>query len=72
MATERVLMSCIGTRTDWRKVVAVDRARQQRLHTDRSGRAVLESLMMRAATREGHALMVGALRLLAIRRQWSA
>jgi hypothetical protein len=63
-ATERVLLFCIGSDTEWRKVVAIGAAQQMLIRglidregsADRfaltdQGRAVLEVLMMRAATR---------------------
>ena len=61
-ATERVLLSCVGSGTDWRKVVAIgtaqhilirgliERAGSDFTLTDQ-GSAVLEALMMPAATR---------------------
>jgi hypothetical protein len=63
-ATERVLLFCIATDTDWRKVVAVGTAQHMlirglieregsadRFRLTENGRAVLEVLMMKAATR---------------------
>jgi hypothetical protein len=65
-ATERVLLFCVATDTDWRKVVAVGTAQHMLIRglieregsADRftltdQGRAVLEVLIMKAATR-GH------------------
>ena len=63
-ATERVLLFCVATDTDWRKVVAVGTAQHMLIRglieregsADRftltdQGRAVLEVLMMKAAAR---------------------
>jgi hypothetical protein len=63
-ATERVLLFCIATETDWQKVVAVGTAQHMlirglieregsagRFTLTEQGRAVLETLMMKAATR---------------------
>jgi hypothetical protein len=61
-ATERVLLFCIGSDTDWRKVVTPGTAQRVMVHglIERAGsefvltgqgRAVLETLLMRAATR---------------------
>jgi len=63
-ATERVLLFCVGSDTDWRKVVAVGTAQHMLIRglieregaADRfaltdQGRDVLEILMMKAAAR---------------------
>ena len=61
-ATERVLLFCVATDTDWRKVVAVGTSQHmlirgliERAGSDfaltEQGRAALEALMMRVATR---------------------
>jgi hypothetical protein len=62
-AAERVLLFCVGSDTDWRKVVTPGTAQQmlvrglvERVGSDlaltEQGRAVLEVLMMKAATRQ--------------------
>jgi hypothetical protein len=63
-ATERVLLFCVATDTDWRKVVAVGAAQHMlirglieregsadRFTLTEQGRTVLETLMMKAAAR---------------------
>jgi hypothetical protein len=51
---ERVLLFCIASATDWQKAGithAIDRQAAGSFTLTQQGRAVLEALMMRAATR---------------------